>query len=71
MAGIRREGGWSHEEEGTFDSKSFCINVERSSFLSCDNGCNGASQAVIDEMHILYGLCVRGNKEFSSSVSIH
>lgn len=28
LAGIGREGGWSHEEEGTFENKSFCTNVE-------------------------------------------
>lgn len=40
-------------------------------FLLCGNGCSGAFQAVIDEMYIFYGLRVRGNKEFSSFVSIH
>lgn len=28
LVGICREGDWSHEDEGTFDSKSFCTNVE-------------------------------------------
>lgn len=41
---------------------------KKSFFLS---GGSGAFQAVIDEMNIFYGLCIRSNKEFSSSVSIH
>ena len=32
---------------------------------------SGAFEAVVDEVHIFYGLCIRGNKKFSSSVSIH
>lgn len=34
-------------------------------------GGSGAFQAVIDEMHIFYGSCIRSNKELSSSVSIY
>jgi len=28
LAGTCREGGWSREDEGTFDSKSFLTSVE-------------------------------------------
>lgn len=44
---------------------------EKSSFLLCDNVSSGAFEAVTDEIHILYGLYIKDNKEFSSSVSIH
>lgn len=47
---------------GHLPENLFGVTWKQSPFLLCDSG---HFEAVIDELHIFYGLCVRGNQEFS------